>query len=162
MLERGEVRLEPNHHHQAVGPMAGTISPSLPVWVVENRSFGNRGFCRQVEARQQFGEYSQEALEGLRRWRDLWAPTLREALAQIGSLDLNPIITQALQMGDELHNRNSASSSLFANRMAIAILQAAEHQAVGVWVRHDFVDGAHHDLLRPALHSDGPPRRASA
>jgi hypothetical protein len=124
MLERGEVRLEPNHHHQAVGPMAGTISPSLPVWVVENRSFGNRGFCRQVEARQQFGEYSQEALEGLRRWRDLWAPTLREALAQIGSLDLNPIIAQALQMGDELHNRNSASSSLFANRMAIAMLQA--------------------------------------
>lgn len=124
MLERGDIRLEPNHHHGAVGPMAGTISPSAPVWVVENRGFGNRGFCRQVEGRQQFGEYSQEALDGLRRWRDLWAPTLREALRQIGGLDLNPIITQALQMGDELHNRNSASSSLFANRMAIAMMQA--------------------------------------
>jgi hypothetical protein len=124
MVDRGEVRLEPNHHHQAVGPMAGTISPSAPVWVVENRTFGNRAFCRQVEGRQQFGEYSQEALDGLRRWRDLWAPTLREALAHIGSLDLNPIIIQALQMGDELHNRNSASSSLFANRMAVAMLQA--------------------------------------
>jgi hypothetical protein len=124
MLERGDIRLEPNHHHQAVGPMAGTISPSAPVWVVENRTFGNRGYCRQVEGRQQFGEYSQESLEGLRRWRDLWAPTLREALGCIGSLDLNPIITQALQMGDELHNRNSASSSLFANRMAVAMLQA--------------------------------------
>ncbi len=52
MLGRGEVRLEPNHHHQAVGPMAGTISPSAPVWVVENRTFGNRAFCRQVEGRQ--------------------------------------------------------------------------------------------------------------
>jgi hypothetical protein len=124
MLERGEIRLEPNHHHQAVGPMAGTISPSAPVWVVENRTFGNRGFCRQVEGRQQFGEYSREALEGLRRWRDLWAPTLREALLQVGGLDLNPIITQALQMGDELHNRNSASSSLFASQMAIAMFRA--------------------------------------
>ena len=125
MLARGEIRLEPNHHHDAVGPMAGTISPSAPVWVVENRAFGNRAFCRQVEGRQQFGEYSQEALDGLRRWRDVWAPTLREALRHIGGLDLNPIISQALQMGDELHNRHSASSSLFANRMAVAMWQAA-------------------------------------
>jgi hypothetical protein len=124
MLDRGEVRLEPNHSHQAVGPMAGTISPSAPVWVVENRTFGNRAFCRQVEGRQQFGEYSQEALDGLRRWRDLWAPTLREALRVIGGLDLNPILAQALQMGDELHNRNSASSSLFASQMAVAMIQA--------------------------------------
>ena len=124
MLGRGEVRLKPNHHHQAVGPMAGTISPSAPVWVVENRTFGNRAFCRQVEGRQQFGEYSREALEGLSRWRDLWAPTLREGLRVIGGLDLNPILAQALQMGDELHNRNSASSSLFANQMAVAMIQA--------------------------------------
>ena len=124
LLDRGEVRLEPNHDHQAVGPMAGTISPSAPVWVVENRTFGNRAFCRQVEGRQQFGEYSREALDGLRRWRDLWAPTLREGLRRIGGLDLNPILAQALQMGDELHNRNSASSSLFASQMAVAMIQA--------------------------------------
>jgi hypothetical protein len=124
LLEKGEIRLEPNHHHQAVGPMAGTISASAPVWVVENKAFGNRAFCRQVEGRQQFGEYSQEALDGLRMWRDVWAPTLRESLRKIGSLELKPIITQALQMGDELHNRHSASSSLFANAMAIAMTEA--------------------------------------
>jgi hypothetical protein len=124
MLDRGEIRLEPNHHHQAVGPMAGTISASAPVWVVENKAFGNRACCRQVEGRQQFGEYSQDALNGLRLWRDVWAPTLRKALAKIGGLDLKPIITQALQMGDELHNRHSASSSLFANAMAVAMVEA--------------------------------------
>lgn len=123
ILEKGEIRLEPNHHHQAVGPMAGTISKSAPVWVVENRAFSNRAFCRQVEGRQQFGEYSQDALQGLRMWRDVWAPTLREALHKIGGLELKPIIIQALQMGDELHNRHSASSSLFANKMAFAIAQ---------------------------------------
>ena len=124
MLEAGEIKLEPNHHHQAVGPMAGTITASHPVWVVENKTFGNRAYCRQVEGRQQFGEHSQEALDGLRKWRDVWAPTLRKALQKRGELDLKPIIVQALQMGDELHNRHSASSSLFANLMAVAIEEA--------------------------------------
>ncbi len=121
LLAKGEIKLEPNHHHQTVGPMAGTISPSSPVWVVENRTSGNRAFCRQVEGFQQFGDYHEEALKGLRMWRDVWAPTLGKALRSIGSLDLKPIITKALQMGDELHNRHSASSSLFANEMAMAI-----------------------------------------
>jgi hypothetical protein len=124
LLKGGSIRLEPNHHYQTVGPMAGTISPSAPVWVVENKAYGNQAFCRQVEGRQQFGEYSEGAIEGLRLWRDLWAPTLREALLHRGGLELKPIITQALQMGDELHNRHSASSSLFANAMAVAIAEA--------------------------------------
>ena len=123
ILDKGEIRLEPNHHHQTVGPMAGTISPSAPVWVIENKAFGNRAFCRQVEGNQQFGDYSEQALKGLQLWRDVWAPTLRKALHTIGSLDLKPIITKALQMGDELHNRHTASSSLFANAMAVAIAQ---------------------------------------
>ena len=123
MLARGDIRLEPNHHHQTVGPMAGTISISAPVWVVENRAFGNQAFCRQVEGNQQFGDYSEQALQGLRMWRDVWAPTLRKALQTIGGLELKPIITKALQMGDELHNRHSASSSLFANEMAMAMVQ---------------------------------------
>jgi hypothetical protein len=123
LLEKGEIKFEPNHHHQAVGPMAGTISPSAPVWVVENRVFGNRAFCRQVEGKQQFGNYHEEALQDLRKWRDIFAPTLRLALQKLGGLELKPIITKALQMGDELHNRHSASSSLFANAMAIGLAQ---------------------------------------
>jgi hypothetical protein len=59
----------------------------------------------------------------LELWRDTWAPTLRKALHTIGNLELKPIITKALQMGDELHNRHTASSSLFANAMAVAIAQ---------------------------------------
>ena len=41
----GEVALEPCHHHGAVGPMAGIISPSMPLFVVENSSGGNRAYC---------------------------------------------------------------------------------------------------------------------
>ncbi|MGL4471396.1 MAG: DUF1116 domain-containing protein, partial [Aeromonas hydrophila] len=45
MASRGDVLLEPCHHYQAVGPMSGIISPSMPLWVVENRAHGNRAFC---------------------------------------------------------------------------------------------------------------------
>ena len=124
LLESGAIRLEPNHHHQAVGPMAGTITPSMWVWVVENKEFGNRAYCRQVEGRQQFGEYTAEALEGLEKWRDVWAPALQTAVRSMGGLPLKPIITKALQMGDELHNRPVAASSLFANAMSIPLLKS--------------------------------------
>ena len=124
LLEGGAVRFEPNHHHQAVGPMAGTISPSMPVWVVENKAFGNRSFCRQVEGRQQFGDYSDSALQDLYCWKDVWAPSLRQGLRQTGGLPLKPIIAKALMMGDELHNRPVAASSLFANAMSSAMVEA--------------------------------------
>ena len=123
LLESGAIKLEPNHHHQAVGPMAGTISVAMPVWVVENKTFGNRAFCRQVEGRQQFGDYSDSALEGLRLWRDVWAPSLRKGLLQMGGLPLKPIIAKALQMGDELHNRSMAASSLFANAVTAPMIE---------------------------------------
>jgi hypothetical protein len=123
LLDSGAVKMEPNHHHHAVGPMAGTISSSMPVWVVENKAFGNRAFCRQVEGRQQFGDYSDSALEGLRLWRDVWGPSLRKGLRQRGGLPLKPIIAKALQMGDELHNRSVAASSLFANAMVAPLIQ---------------------------------------
>jgi hypothetical protein len=123
LLESGAIKIEPNHHHHAVGPMAGTISPSMPVWVVENKAFGNRAFCRQVEGRQQFGDYSDSALEALRLWRDIWAPSLRKGLLQRKGLPLKPIIAKALQMGDELHNRSVAASSLFANALTAPMVQ---------------------------------------
>ena len=124
LLASGEIGLDPNHHHRFVGPMAGTITPSMWVWVVENRSFGNRACCRQVEGRQQFGEYSEEALEGLVQWRDVLAPALQKAVRSMGGVPLKPIITKALQMGDELHNRPVAASSLFANALAIPLLRS--------------------------------------
>ena len=124
VLGRGEIRLEPNHDHQAVGPMAGTISPSLPVFVVENKTFGNQAYCRNVEGMQQFGDFSENALSGLRFWRDTAAPAMRRGVQQAGGINLKPIITQSLQMGDELHNRHTAASSLSANALSIPMILA--------------------------------------
>jgi hypothetical protein len=124
MLDHGDIKLEPAHHHHAVGPMAGTISPSLPVWVVENSTHGNRACCRPAEERQQFGDYGPEAIKGLEQWRDVIAPTLRKAIGREGPINLKPIIIKALQMGDELHNRPNAASSLFARAIAPALVAA--------------------------------------
>jgi hypothetical protein len=124
LMESGAIALEPNHPHQTVGPMAGSITRSMWVFVVQNKTFGNIAFCRQVEGRQQFGDYSEEALQALIRWRDIWAPALRAAVRHMGGLSLKPIIARALQMGDELHNRPNAASSLFANAMAVPLIEA--------------------------------------
>lgn len=118
MLGAGEIDLEPNHHHATVGPMAGTITRNMWVWVVENRAFGNRAFCRQVESFQQFGDHSKEALAGLEKWRDLWGPALGAAVRKMGGVPLKQLVARALLMGDEMHNRVVASSSLFANAVA--------------------------------------------
>lgn len=124
LLARGAIKLEPNHDHDCVGPMAGTISPSLPVYIVENRTYRNRAYCRHADWRQQFGDYGEEALEILRRWRDIWAPALGQGVRQAGGVALKPIITKALTMGDELHNRPVAGSSLFAKAIAAPMVEA--------------------------------------
>jgi len=99
-LRSGEISLEPNHHHSSVGPMAGTISRNMWVWVVENKTFGNRAFCRQVESFQQFGDYSRSALALLEKWRDVWGPALRAAVRKMGGVPLKQLVARALLMGD--------------------------------------------------------------
>jgi Protein of unknown function (DUF1116) len=122
-ITAGEISFEPNHHHSAVGPMAGTITSHMWVWVVENKAFGNRACCRQVESFQQFGDYSPKALGALEKWRDVWGPALRAAVRKMGGVPLKPLITRALMMGDEMHNRVVASSSIFTNAVAPALVE---------------------------------------
>ena len=141
LLAAGDVVLEPNHHHHGVGPMAGTTSPSLPVWVVENRTYGNRAYCRPTDAKQQFGDHSDEALCGIREWRDVRAPAVRAALQQMGGLPLKPLFVKALAMGDELHNRPNALSALVGNALAPELVKAgvATDDLVSTlyWLRYD-------------------------
>ncbi len=36
------IEYAPCHHYHAVGPMAGVVSPHMPVFIIQNRTFGNR------------------------------------------------------------------------------------------------------------------------
>jgi hypothetical protein len=121
----GEIAFVPCHHHDAVGPMAGVISPSMPVWIVRNATAGNRAFSNLNEGLGKvlrFGAYGPEVIARLNWMRTVLAPTLAKALSALGELELNPLIAQALHMGDEVHNRNAAASGLLLKHLVPALL----------------------------------------
>ncbi len=128
LVERGEIRLEPCHHHAAVGPMAGVISPSMRVYVVEDAVHDHRTFSNLNEGYGKvlrYGAFSEEVLAKLRWMNDVLASVLAEALALAGGIDLRALIAEALHMGDEGHNRNKAGSLLFLKLLAPHIAKAA-------------------------------------
>jgi hypothetical protein len=117
----GDILYEPCHHHSSVGPMAGVVTWSMPVWVVENRTFGNRAYCTLNEGLGKvlrYGAFSGEVLARLRWMAEDLAPALKKTLARHGPIDMKSLIAQALQMGDEGHNRNRAGTSLFIREIA--------------------------------------------
>jgi uncharacterized protein DUF1116 len=131
LIQENEVELSPNHDHDAVGPMAGVISPSLPVVVVKNEKFGNVNYGRVVEHKVQFGEYDKQAIQSLEFWTNVLAPALARALAKHRAqggfgVDLKSIMARALYMGDELHNRPAAGTALFALSILPYMIEAGE------------------------------------
>jgi len=125
MAASGEVALEPCHHHGAVGPMAGIISPSMPVWVVENTEAKNRAYCNLNEGLGKvlrFGANSPEVIERLRWLGGEFFTTMQVAVRGLADANLKPLMAQALHMGDELHNRNAAASALMFKRLTLSLL----------------------------------------
>jgi hypothetical protein len=118
----GEIEFRANNDHACVGPMAGVISYSSALFVVENRTFGNRAYTNLNEGYGKvlrMGAYAPEVLERLRWINTELASALQGALRLMdGGLDLRALIAQALQMGDECHNRNKASGALFLRELA--------------------------------------------
>lgn len=121
LAESGEIAFDSCHHHNAVGPMAGVVTASMPVWIVENKAFGNKAYCTLNEGLGKvlrYGAYSEEVISRLRWMEETLAPILKEALAIRGEIDLKSMIAQVVQMGDEGHNRNKAGTSLFIREIA--------------------------------------------
>jgi hypothetical protein len=117
----GGIAFHPNHHFDAVGPMTGMTTMSMPLMVVENRRFGNRAYCALNEGLgkvMRFGANGPEVIERLRWLADALGPALGAALRRRGGLKLKPLIARGLAMGDEMHQRNLACSSLFVREMA--------------------------------------------
>jgi len=127
LASSGGVAFDACHHHGAVGPMAGVISPSMPVWIVEDAETGGRAFSNMNEGLGKvlrFGAYSSDVIERLHWMADGLAPTVSAALGELGGIEIKPLIAQALHMGDECHNRNTAASSLLFKMLAPAVLRA--------------------------------------
>jgi len=97
------------------------MTASMPVWIVENKAFGNRAYCTLNEGLGKvlrYGAYGDEVQERLSWMRDSLAPILAEALKMRGPIDMTTVIAQVLQMGDEGHNRNRAGTSTIIRELA--------------------------------------------
>jgi hypothetical protein len=132
LVASGKIEFSPCHQHGAVGPMAGVISPSMPVWIVENTVTRKRAFSNFNEGLGKvlrFGAHNKEVLDRLRWMADVLAPTMSAILATHGPLELKPLIAQALHMGDECHNRNAAASSLLLKKLVPAALMSKVPQS---------------------------------
>lgn len=111
----GEIEFSSCHDHQSVAPMAGIISPSMPVVIIENEVHGNVAYSNFMEGRGEalrFGAYSEDVIERLHWMEEELAPVVESALNEVGSINVKSIIARALHMGDELHNRSVASATL--------------------------------------------------
>jgi len=122
LLDAGGVSLRPAHDAGAVGPMAGVVSPSMPVVIVEDARTHRRAYSTLNEGLGKvlrFGANDAAVLARLRWMSDHLGPTLSAALERLDEPpNLKNITAQALQMGDECHNRNVAATSLLTRLLA--------------------------------------------
>jgi len=145
----GEISYDPCHHHNTVGPMAGVVSASMPVWILQNKKYGNYSYCTLNEGLGKvlrYGAYSDEVIKRLKWIENLLAPLLKQALKLHGPIDLKTMITQALQMGDEGHNRNRAGTSLLIRELAPYIIQTKFSEKEKIEVLK-FIDSNDHFFL---------------
>ena len=146
----GEFEFGPCHERGAVGPMAGVVSASMPMVIVENETHGNRAFCTFNEGLGKvlrYGANDAEVLDRLAWIRDVLARVFARALERLGEpIDLRTMTAQALQMGDEGHNRNRAGTSLLLRELLPALVELDE-RAADVAAVARFIGGNDHFYL---------------
>ena len=147
------VRLEPCHHRGAVGPMAGVVSPSMWVFVLEDPDTGARTHCTLNEGLGKvlrYGAYSPDVLTRLRWMGDVLGPLLQGAVRAADPVDVTAILGQMLQMGDEAHNRNRAGTLMLLRDLGPALVTGgADAGDVAEVLR--FVGGNDHFFLNLAM-----------
>lgn len=128
--DSGAIRFSPCHHHDAVGPMGGIISPSMPLIVGEDPATGQRAYSNLNEGAGRalrYGALGEDVMNRLRWMNERLGPSLQAAVRSLEEpIDLKTITAQALQMGDECHSRNVASSALLTRLLAPALARHAD------------------------------------
>jgi hypothetical protein len=154
LARSGEIEFAPCHHHHCVGPMAGVVSPRMPVFIIENKAFGNHAYCTLNEGLGKvlrYGAMGEEVYERLRWMEAELYPVLDRALAAIPEgIDLKAMIAQALHMGDECHNRNRAGTSLFLRAIGPALARTSQDNEALARVI-EFIDRNDHFFLNLSM-----------
>ncbi len=149
----GRIKYAPCHEHGAVGPMAGIVSASMPVFIVRNEEHGNYSYATQNEGLGKvlrYGAYSPDVIERLNWMAKELYPALKDAIEFLGRVDLKTMVAQALHMGDEVHNRNRAGTSLFYRAIAPAVIRTCKDPERAAKVL-DFINGNDHFFLNLSM-----------
>lgn len=147
VIDEGEVELRPCHSAGGTGAMAGVISPSIPVVVMEGeggvRSFAplNEGLGEALR----FGSVTSRVLERLGWMRDVLTPTLDRALRGVDGLDVVALQAEGLRRGDECHNRNVASTAALVSALAPSIIRSSSSGDAAAVI--EFLSGNPHSFL---------------
>lgn len=153
LAKSGKIKYAPCHEHNAVGPMAGVLSPSMPVYIIKNEEYGNYAYCTQNEGLGKvlrYGAFSPEVITRLKWMEEIMYPVLDKAIRSLGMIDLKSMIAQALHMGDEVHNRNRAGTSLFFRQLAPAIMRTSQNADDSAKVL-EFINGNDHSFLNLSM-----------
>jgi hypothetical protein len=153
LASNGEIIFDPCHHHHAVGPMAGIISASMPVWIIKNATYGNLAYCTLNEGLGKvlrYGAFGEEVHHRLHWMADILYPTLSAAIEVSEPIDLRSMIAQALHMGDECHNRNRAGTSLLLRSLGPSLARSCKDGDRLAQVI-EFIDGNDHFFLNLSM-----------
>jgi hypothetical protein len=149
----GKIDFSPCHEHSTVGPMAGIVSPSMPVFILENEAYGNKAYGTMNEGLGKvlrYGAFSSDVIDRLKWMEHVLYPALKTTLEKSGKIDLKNIIAQALHMGDEVHNRNRAATSLLYRILAPSIVKYVENKNTAIDVL-EFINRNDHFFLNLSM-----------
>ena len=153
LASSGTIKYAPCHEHSTVGPMAGIVTPSMPVMIIKNEKYGNVAYCTMNEGLGKvlrYGAFGDEVTKRLKWMEATLYPVLKDAVDFSGPIDLKNLIAQALHMGDEVHNRNRAATSLLYRVLAPAIVASCEDKKDMTEVLN-FINGNDHFFLNLSM-----------
>ena len=154
-LDAGTIKVGGCHDYGCVGSLAGIYTASMPVFVVQNRVFGNTGYCNFYEGtnprRLNYGVYDKGVHDRLLFIQNEVAPVIGEAIRAAGGVPLKPLMSRALHMGDELHSRNTASSMLFAKELMPHFIDMASRKRDAVKRAVQAMTEDHYFFLRLSM-----------
>ena len=125
LIASDAIQLQPCHDVSGAGALAGIVSPSVPVVVVE-REGGLRAFGTIIEGLGRalsFGNFDEPTIERLRWLGGEFSEVLNEAFAQLPPVDIVELQAKALRRGDECHNRLVAATESLVAMLSPALVR---------------------------------------
>jgi hypothetical protein len=126
-----KIKFYPCNDFDAVAPMTGIISYSMPLYVVEDDIHGNLAYSTINEGQENslaFGFNNDIAINRLKWIQKVLAPVLKKSILAYGKLSVKSIMAEALNMGDELHMRSNAASNLFLSKIIGTLIEVVEEK----------------------------------